>query len=69
VRIHGNDTAKYDLWIGVTDAPGGGLTLELEHASAVVPTAEADALWATFGKVLRSALERPEVRMPAPPGR
>ncbi|MEU6548767.1 condensation domain-containing protein [Streptomyces sp. NPDC046915] len=59
VRIHGNDTAKYDLWIGVTDQPGGGLVLELEHPPQVVPTAEADALWATFGEVLRTALEQP----------
>ncbi|MGW7256357.1 condensation domain-containing protein [Streptomyces sp. NPDC054834] len=57
VRIHGNDTAKYDLWLGVTDEPGGGFTLELEHPPQVVPTAEADALWAAFGEVLHTALE------------
>ncbi|MEU8971066.1 condensation domain-containing protein [Streptomyces monashensis] len=63
VRVHGNDSAKYDLWIGVTDAPDGSLTLELEHAPASLSTADADALWATFGTVLRGALERPEGRL------
>ncbi|WP_018567217.1 condensation domain-containing protein [Streptomyces sp. PsTaAH-124] len=67
VRVHGNGTAEYDVWLGVTDTPGGGLALELEHATAAVPVPEADALWAAFRSVLRTALDRPAAaRTPAP---
>ncbi|WP_329066129.1 non-ribosomal peptide synthetase [Streptomyces sp. NBC_01429] len=53
VREHGNGTAKFDLWLGVTPV-GGRWRLELEHDTELLPEPVARALVDS----LRTALAR-----------
>lgn len=54
VREHGNDTAKLDLWLGVTPTPAGWL-LELEHDCRALPAPVVDGIERTLLEVLRGA--------------
>ncbi|MEE1943026.1 amino acid adenylation domain-containing protein [Streptomyces sp. TRM 70361] len=58
VREHGNDTAKFDLWLGATPSPEGWL-LELEHDVRLLPHAVADALADSLRGALHRALRHP----------
>ncbi|MFM9368723.1 non-ribosomal peptide synthetase [Streptomyces sp. Da 82-17] len=61
VREHGNGTAKFDLWLGVTPV-GAERRLELEYDTELIPEAVADGLVAS----LRTALTR-AARTPSAP--
>ncbi|MGK5543245.1 non-ribosomal peptide synthetase [Streptomyces sp. URMC 127] len=58
VREHGNGTAKFDLWLGVTPGPDGWL-LELEHDRELLPGPLAAALADSLTTLLARAVERP----------
>ncbi|MFG2577500.1 amino acid adenylation domain-containing protein [Streptomyces sp. NPDC048481] len=58
VREHGNGTAKFDLWLGVTPGPDGWL-LELEHDRELLPEPLAGALADSLTGLLEKAVERP----------
>ncbi|NBE50757.1 non-ribosomal peptide synthetase [Streptomyces boluensis] len=58
VREHGNGTAKFDLWLGVTPV-GEGRRLELEYDTELIPHAVADGLIASLRTALVRAAERP----------
>ncbi|WP_353940571.1 amino acid adenylation domain-containing protein [Streptomyces sp. HUAS MG91] len=58
VREHGNGTAKFDLWLGVTPGPEGW-SLELESDRELLPEPLADALAASLRGVLDRAVEQP----------
>ncbi|MYT75238.1 MULTISPECIES: non-ribosomal peptide synthetase [unclassified Streptomyces] len=58
VREHGNGTAKFDLWLGVTPGPEGW-SLELESDRELLPEPLADALAASLRTVLDRAVEQP----------
>ncbi|WP_108999100.1 non-ribosomal peptide synthetase [Streptomyces rishiriensis] len=58
VREHGNGTAKFDLWLGVTPGPDGWL-LELEHDRELLPEPLAGALADSLTGLLERAVERP----------
>ncbi|MEV4878676.1 non-ribosomal peptide synthetase [Streptomyces cyaneofuscatus] len=62
VREHGNGTAKFDLWLGVTPAPDGWL-LELESDRELLPEPLADALAASLVTLLTRAVDRPGRRL------
>ncbi len=51
VREHGTETAKFDLWLGVTPTPAGWL-LELEYDVALLPEAIARGLCASLTHAL-----------------
>ncbi|MFF3495273.1 amino acid adenylation domain-containing protein [Streptomyces sp. NPDC002795] len=59
VREHGNGTAKFDLWLGVTPGPDGWL-LELESDRELLPHALADAVAASLTGLLARAVARPD---------
>ncbi|MET8944517.1 amino acid adenylation domain-containing protein [Streptomyces sp. NPDC004542] len=58
VREHGNGTAKFDLWLGVTPGPDGWL-LELEHDRELLPEPLVRALADSLTGLLARAVERP----------
>ncbi|MER6415706.1 non-ribosomal peptide synthetase [Streptomyces humidus] len=58
VREHGNGTAKFDLWLGVTPGPDGWL-LELEHDRELLPEPLVSALADSLTGLLEKAVERP----------
>ncbi|MFJ9636516.1 amino acid adenylation domain-containing protein [Streptomyces sp. NPDC101178] len=58
VREHGNGTAKFDLWLGVTPAADGWL-LELESDRELLPEPLVDALAASLETLLARAAESP----------
>ncbi|AVV46718.1 non-ribosomal peptide synthetase [Streptomyces sp. P3] len=58
VREHGNGTAKFDLWLGVTPGPDGWL-LELEHDRELLPEPLVGALADSLTGLLEKAVERP----------
>lgn len=59
VREHGNGTAKFDLWLGVTPGPDGWL-LELEHDRELLPEPFVSALADSLTGILARAAERPD---------
>ncbi|MEV1026107.1 amino acid adenylation domain-containing protein [Streptomyces sp. NPDC050264] len=59
VREHGNGTAKFDLWLGVTPGPDGWL-LELESDLELLPRTSVDALAASLSGLLERAVARPD---------
>ncbi|WP_157636012.1 non-ribosomal peptide synthetase [Burkholderia ubonensis] len=58
VREHGTETAKFDLWLGVTPTPDGWL-LELEYDTALLPDAIAQGLCASLTHALDTASAAP----------
>ncbi|MFD0312737.1 non-ribosomal peptide synthetase [Streptomyces flavalbus] len=58
VREHGNGTAKFDLWLGVTPGPDGWL-LELEHDRELLPEPFVSALADSLTDLLARVTERP----------
>ncbi|NUT97332.1 MAG: amino acid adenylation domain-containing protein, partial [Saccharothrix sp.] len=56
VREPGNDTAKFDLWLGATPREGGWL-LELEYDRQLIAPAVADGLLDSLRTALRRAVE------------
>lgn len=58
VREHGTDTAKFDLWLGVTPTPAGWL-LELEYDTQLLPDAVAQGLCASLTHALDTASATP----------
>jgi len=62
VREHGNGTAKFDLWLGVTPTPGGWL-LELEHDRELLPAPVVDGLVDSLTGVLHRVVERPDAAL------
>jgi amino acid adenylation domain-containing protein len=61
-REPGNDTAKFDLWLGVTPVDGRWL-LELEYDRELIPPAAADGLLESLRTALRRALADGETRL------
>ncbi|MEU3255140.1 amino acid adenylation domain-containing protein [Streptomyces sp. NPDC006997] len=59
VREHGNGTAKFDLWLGVTPGPDGWL-LELEHDRELLPKPFVSALADSLTGLLSRVTERPD---------
>nr|BFE50218.1 hypothetical protein GCM10017745_36450 [Saccharothrix mutabilis subsp. capreolus] len=55
VREPGNDTAKFDLWLGATPR-GGGWLLELEYDRQLIAPAVADGLLDSLRTALRRAV-------------
>ncbi|TWV34955.1 amino acid adenylation domain-containing protein [Streptomyces misionensis] len=58
VREHGNGTAKFDLWLGVTPGPEGW-SLELESDRELLPEPLVDALAASLRTVLDRTVAQP----------
>ncbi|WP_330461709.1 hypothetical protein OIB37_35590 [Streptomyces sp. NBC_00820] len=60
VREHGNGTAKFDLWLGVTPAPDGWrLKLELGHDRELLPEPLASALADSLTGLLQRVVAHP----------
>ncbi|WP_424186730.1 non-ribosomal peptide synthetase [Actinokineospora sp. G85] len=53
LREHGTDTAKFDLWLGVTPTARGWL-LELEHDTALLPAAVAEGVVTSLREALHA---------------
>jgi amino acid adenylation domain-containing protein len=62
IREHGNQTAKVDLWLGVTPAPGGWL-LELECDDELIPAAVAAAIRRSLQEAISLAAASPHARL------
>jgi amino acid adenylation domain-containing protein len=58
VREHGNQTAKLDLWLGVTPSPDGWL-LELEHDDQLIPPVVAAGLAQSLREAVARAVADP----------
>ncbi|MEU4129896.1 non-ribosomal peptide synthetase [Streptomyces wuyuanensis] len=64
VREHGNGTAKFDLWLGVTPI-GQARRLELEYDTELIPDTVANALFASLRTALTRAAGSPSTPLSA----
>lgn len=59
VHIRGNDTAKFDLWLGITTVEDR-LRFELEHDIALIPPAVAEGIVHSLRSAVQRAVSTPE---------